>query len=566
MAPSAIAGRYVMVRHWPTGIHEAMFDMDARDEPDCERLLQALNSEADLHQRYSWLSPPKWSGSVTPVRWSPVRDADKVPILKAEAEAKCTPTLCNDPPSFWDSAKGRKRSQDIVANKEIQFDWAKVALDGKAPVTVIRTHQVADESQPNAGDDFTLFNSEFYVLLSVSPPKLVPVEFLQSYSADIVMLRGKTLFYGYSSGAEDRRGHPRSLIVIGDVVDPGPPTQVMTICEMAYHLGAHEPPAKGSLDPSFDCTAAAGRLERFICRNLFEEVGALDTTMADAYRAAVHHGKEKARLALEQRRWLASRTTRCPIGSIGPVRSRRDHWIATCLKGVYDLRIAQLRTAAGRDDPFAQITTWRQGAVKEEADKNAMLLMATGYGDLSAVERVISSGAKLNLTDGLYTAALRGSAPIVRRLLAAGADPNGVTPGPPDSRPTPLFVALEMDNREAADILLNHGGSISASKDGIPLLSHAVMTGRLSLVRQVLATHPNIDAPAISDPKSAVHGDTALIVAIERGYRDIVDSLLEAGADPNIAGQDGSPLAVAETLSGDRRIVSLLRSHGGRAG
>jgi uncharacterized protein len=562
-ATPAVAGRYAMVRQWPTGIHAAMSEMAPADAPDCNHILDALNARGDLPQRYSWLSPPGWSGPVTPVHWSPVADADKIAILKAESEARCSPTLCAVPPGFWDTDHGRRRARDIVANGEIQFEWAKVALDGDTAATFVRTHRVSDETGPTAGEDAGLFNSGFDVLLGAAPVKVAPVEPTPAY-ADIVMVGGRALFYGYSSReAVGGRplNHPQSLIVVGRPQDLRHPTAVLTLCEMAYRPGPHERPGRGPLDPGFDCTAARGRLEHFICGKAYLNLGPLDATMAEAYRAAVRHAKDKVRYASAQRRWLAAREARCPIGQ-GP--NWRDQQTADCLRGVYDLRIARLRSDAGPGDPFAHLTSSREGAVSQDADKNERLLAAAASGDLVAVDQLLNSGTGLDLTDGLYSAAFRGSAPMVRRLIAAGAAPNGLSSNGGRSAATPLFVALELDHRQAADILMDHGGSIFSASDKTPLLSHAVMTGRIALVRQALATHPDIDARDRTDPRPEILGDTALTVAIKRGYREIAAVLLDAGADPNLVGEEGAPLAMAETLSGDKQIARLLRAHGGR--
>jgi len=317
---------------------------------------------------------------------------------------------------------------------------------------------------------------------------------------------------------------------------------------------------KGPLDPSFKCAGARGRVDRFICGSLFLNLGPLDVTMQTEYRVALRHAEARTKLISDQRRWLISRGVKCPI----PHRKRpalwRDDQTTTCLRGLYDLRIAALRVDARHNDPFAHLELAREGAAGEHADQNATLADASYVGDLLTLNRLLAGGAKLDVTGALYGAAWRGSIPIVRRLIAAGGDPNGRIPIDGKSISTPLFVALELDHRETAAFLLDHGGSIFSVSNNTCLLSHAVMTGRMDLVRKVLATHPSVDARAID-----VNGgrlDTALTIAIKRGYRDISKALLDAGADPNLAGPEGAPLKLAETLSGDPQIARLLRTHG----
>ncbi len=60
------------------------------------------------------------------------------------------------------------------------------------------------------------------------------------------------------------------------------------------------------------------------------------------------------------------------------------------------------------------------------------------------------------------------------------------------------------------------------------------------------------------------HGRTALHWAVRRSHPDLVELLLDAGADPTIRGRDGLRAWDDALESGDRRILALLEAAGGR--
>lgn len=56
--------------------------------------------------------------------------------------------------------------------------------------------------------------------------------------------------------------------------------------------------------------------------------------------------------------------------------------------------------------------------------------------------------------------------------------------------------------------------------------------------------------------------DTALMMATYFGYRDIVKTLLQAGADPNLQDMGGYTALMWSKLLNHRRISKLLIDHG----
>jgi len=116
-------------------------------------------------------------------------------------------------------------------------------------------------------------------------------------------------------------------------------------------------------------------------------------------------------------------------------------------------------------------------------------------------ESLLRRGALVNGQDKcgttpLYKAAVQGEAAIVRMLLEAGADPN----------------------QESGD-----------EDEGTPLCA-AASWGRIKIVRLLLeaGAEPNAIESAHKGPM------TALTWARNKGYADVVEALLAAGADPGL--------------------------------
>src|SRR5947207_14150400 len=219
------------------------------------------------------------------------------------------------------------------------------------------------------------------------------------------------------------------------------------------------------------------------------------------------------------------------------------------------------------------------------ADGTTALHWASYADDLELADLLIRAGARVNAANDLgatplWTAGLNASAAMVRRLLDAGANPNaallaGETPlmvaartgnpavvemlvasgANPNARgargQTALMWAVAQKHPAVVSVLLTHGADINARSDtwsqvmavpphGLPEYNRAIphggetafmfaaRVGDLSSAKLLLAAGANVnDADA--------WGVSALVLAAHSGYRELVDFLLENGADPNIA-------------------------------
>jgi ankyrin repeat protein len=191
------------------------------------------------------------------------------------------------------------------------------------------------------------------------------------------------------------------------------------------------------------------------------------------------------------------------------------------------------------------------------------LHMAARRRDAELVDLLLARGAKVNaicsksnetplhevLGKGYEQAA---HLPLVQALLEAGADPNMPTSATDRDKRTPLQRALEHGARETALLLLEHGADLDQRNDErktalILATEQAVRDDDLTLLDWLLELG--------ADPNAAKYDfdKTPLTIAASRGRIDLIEHLVQAGADvtkgrPLGVAADGGQLEVARQL------------------
>jgi ankyrin repeat protein len=142
------------------------------------------------------------------------------------------------------------------------------------------------------------------------------------------------------------------------------------------------------------------------------------------------------------------------------------------------------------------------------------------------VEYLVANGADVNALDQnriapLHSIAARGHVQAAKLLIQNGAkiDIRG------RRNNTPLLYAAMNGEKDIAVLLLEHGADIEAKDDykRTPLLLVARESGNVALARYLITKGADINAIDKYD-------DTPLILSAWRGFRDLVQLLLEAGA------------------------------------
>ena len=185
-------------------------------------------------------------------------------------------------------------------------------------------------------------------------------------------------------------------------------------------------------------------------------------------------------------------------------------------------------------------------------------LAAVTRDDAAEVEQLIAQGVDIETRDGRGATALllathHNAINVARILIEAGANVNAMD----EISDSPYLYAGAEGRLEILRMTLKHGADLaSVNRYGGTALIPAAHHGHIETVRELLGTDTDIDH--VNYP-----GWTALMEAVILGdggvtYIEIVRLLVEAGADVNIADQDGvSPLAHA-TKSGYSEIVRIL--------
>ena len=192
------------------------------------------------------------------------------------------------------------------------------------------------------------------------------------------------------------------------------------------------------------------------------------------------------------------------------------------------------------------------------------LVRAAGAGDADAVRRALDAGTGVDSRDArgrtaVTAAAAREHAGVVRLLVEAGADVDLQD----EDRSNALLVCGETGNVEVLREVLRADPDLArTNRFGGTALIPAADRGHVAAVRALLAT--DIDVDHVNRL-----GWTALLEAVILGdggaaHQRIVELLVDAGADVDLADRDGvTPLAHARRR-GHTGIVALLEAAAAR--
>ncbi len=289
---------------------------------------------------------------------------------------------------------------------------------------------------------------------------------------------------------------------------------------------------------------------------------------------------------------------------------------AALVHGSLVLRAAEpvplIEAARGADAGAVRTLVSRGADVNiAEADGATALHWASYRDDLESADVLIRAGARVNAVNDLgatplWAASQNGSAPMVRRLLEAGANPNL----PLLAGETPVMVASRAGSAEVVELLLARGAQVNARAGRgqtalmwaaaqkhpavikVLLASGADVHARSHVWSQMMAVPPHglpeynrviphggetalmfaaragdlasttlLVAAGASVNDADAWGVSATVLAAHAGHADVVQFLLEKGADANSAAAGFSALHEA-IMRRDSRMVATLLAHG----
>lgn len=263
-------------------------------------------------------------------------------------------------------------------------------------------------------------------------------------------------------------------------------------------------------------------------------------------------------------------------------------------------KLAIALLAVARDYGFSSWRELKAEIVKRESDRKAQFFAACERGDVEHAREQIAAdpslvrAANANQPHGgwtaLHTAARSGQLEVVRLLLEHGADPNAREAG---DNTYPLHWAAAARHLEIIRALLEAGGDVHGfgdvheldvigwatyfhpeegeqPPDVVPLLLErgarhhifsALSVGDASLLRALVEDHPDVLDRRMSRFE---HGLTPLHFVMSGKRYDLLDLLIELGADLEAKDDRGqTPLAVA-MLRGDQEAMRRLHAAGAK--
>ena len=172
-----------------------------------------------------------------------------------------------------------------------------------------------------------------------------------------------------------------------------------------------------------------------------------------------------------------------------------------------------------------------KGAVFGGKLPEAVFMSAYDKGDIDTVKKMIGLGVNVNIKDEggdtvLVKALKNGDRPVVALLLDNGADPNTLDS---DGEPV-LFIPCESNDVQTVESLIAKDAAVNlASSLGVSALMHASLSNSIAVAEFLLSQGSNVNH------KSETNGNTALIIAASRNFRELVSLLLDNGANKFVA-------------------------------
>ncbi|KAL6061854.1 early endosome antigen 1 [Balamuthia mandrillaris] len=162
------------------------------------------------------------------------------------------------------------------------------------------------------------------------------------------------------------------------------------------------------------------------------------------------------------------------------------------------------------------------------------LYLACLKGHTEVAEILIEGGAKVDgdLSPPIFAAAGKGNLELVKLLLKHGANPSAFSSQ--HAGCCGLHIAAEKNYVDVVEALLEAGVDVNirSEKQKLTPLISAACCGSLGAVKTLIKAGADIDAQSST-------GNTALMLAIDRGKIDVAVTLIEGGANLEIKGQKG---------------------------
>lgn len=204
---------------------------------------------------------------------------------------------------------------------------------------------------------------------------------------------------------------------------------------------------------------------------------------------------------------------------------------------------AEMSARGDGGTPLAIALFWGRRETAELLAEQAVvpgnLRIAAGLGRLDLMDRLFTA-------DGVPTPAAGRHRGFYRPH--SGFPAWQPSPAPAEIRDEALAWAARNDRAEAVELLVRHGADVEADVYRGTALTWAAACGRVGAARRLLALGADPDRRGSFGGPGHGEGVTALHLAAQHGAIEVIEALLEAGADRTIRDDlhDGDPASWAE--------------------
>ncbi|XP_067661926.1 ankyrin repeat domain-containing protein 50-like [Haliotis asinina] len=189
--------------------------------------------------------------------------------------------------------------------------------------------------------------------------------------------------------------------------------------------------------------------------------------------------------------------------------------------------------------------------------KKTPVMLAALYGYKEVVELLVEKGANLSLVNDrgrniLHVACLKGRLEVLMYILSLST----VDINSRDVRQkTPVMTAAESGQKEVVELLVERGANLSLVCDrGRNILHLACSRGHMEVVKYILSQN-------IVDINSRVGSKkTSAMIAGEYGYKDVVELLVDNGADLSLVCDNGINILHLACSKGCLEVVRYVIS------
>ena len=198
-----------------------------------------------------------------------------------------------------------------------------------------------------------------------------------------------------------------------------------------------------------------------------------------------------------------------------------------------------LHYAAGNDcciEVYQEIISHGVDVNATAKNNVSALMLACEKGNKYAINVLLNAGADPNIADANSGTSLHYAAgndcciEVYQEIISHGVDVNATA----KNNVSALMLACEKGNKDAINVLLNAGADPNiADANSETSLHYAAGNDCCTEVYQEIISH-GVDVNA-----TAKNNLSALLLACEKGNKDAINVLFNAGADPNIATANG---------------------------